>query len=191
MPPARSRRGGAGRPATGGRGRWGGGAAAAPDDPDDYEACREAALRLLDAAPRSSGALRERLVAKGYTEATAAAVVDRLAEVSLLDDRAYAESVVRQCAARMLGRRATMVELTRKGVARTLAEEVAEEAAQAGVFEDAAWELGRKVAARTRGLDSAVRKRRLWSAGARKGHGPDVLREVAQVLIDGDGTFDD
>ena len=37
--------------------------------PNDLDACREAALRLLDAAPRASGALRERLLAKGYGEA--------------------------------------------------------------------------------------------------------------------------
>lgn len=36
-----------------------------PDDPNDLDACREAALRLLDAAPRPSGAMRERLVGKG------------------------------------------------------------------------------------------------------------------------------
>ena len=36
------------------------------DHEDSLDACRESALRLLDAAPRSSGALRARLVDKGY-----------------------------------------------------------------------------------------------------------------------------
>lgn len=157
----------------------------------DYEACREAALRLLDAAPRSTGALRDRLMAKGYEESTAAAVTARLAEVNLLDDQAYAQAVVRQCAARMLGYRAAVMELTRKGIDHAMAERVAGEAAAEGVFDDAVWELGRRVAARTRGLDPAVRKRRFWSAGARKGHSPDALRDVAHALFDTDAWSDD
>ena len=49
--------------------------AAVVEDPNDLDACREAALRLLDAAPRASGALRERLLSKGYGEA----IVDEVA----------------------------------------------------------------------------------------------------------------
>ena len=64
-------------------------------DTDDVDACREAALRLLDAAPRASGALRERLIAKGYADGIVDEVIERLTRVHLLDDRAYAESAVR------------------------------------------------------------------------------------------------
>ena len=35
-----------------------------PEDPCDVDACRESALRLLDAADRPSGALRDRLIDK-------------------------------------------------------------------------------------------------------------------------------
>lgn len=167
-----------------GRGGFGGRRPAQPvDDPDDLDACREAALRLLDAAPRASGALRDRLLDKGYAEDVVDDVIERLTRVQLLDDRAYAESAVRHCVERLMGRRAAVVELTRKGVERALAEQVAAEAEERGVFEDAAWELGRQVARKTRGLDREVRRRRLWSAGGRKGHSPDVLRRVAQELL--------
>ena len=118
--------------------------AAVVEDPNDLDACREAALRLLDAAPRASGALRERLLAKGYGEAIVDEVIERLIRVQLIDDSAYAESAVRYCAGRMMGRRGTVMELARKGVDRKLAEQVCDEAEQNGIFEDAAWELGRQ-----------------------------------------------
>ena len=150
---------------------------------EDEDACREAALRLLDAAPRSSGALRDRLVGKGYAEDVADRVIARLIEVRLLDDREYAESVVRICANRMMGRRGAAMELARKGVDRMLAAQVTEDAEQNGVFEEAAWELGRSVARKTQGLDRQVRQRRFWAAGGRKGHNPAILREVAAELL--------
>lgn len=153
------------------------------EDPEDSNACREAALRLLDAAPRSSGALRDRLLGKGYAEDVVESVVNRLLEVHLLNDHDYAESVVRVCANRMMGRRGTMMELARKGVDRALAAQVTDEAERNGVFEEAAWELGRRIARKTEGLDRQVRQRRFWSAGGRKGHNPATLREVASELL--------
>ena len=171
------------RPKPSGRFSRRGSGTAVVEDPNDLDACREAALRLLDAAPRASGALRERLLGKGYDEQIVDEVIERLIRVQLIDDRAYAESVVRYCAGRMMGRRGTVMELTRKGVDRRLAEQVCGEAEQAGVFEDAAWELGRQVARKTRGLDRQVRQRRFWSAGGRKGHSPEILRRVAAELL--------
>ncbi|WEV73498.1 regulatory protein RecX [Bifidobacterium sp. ESL0798] len=155
-----------------------------PDDPSDADACREAALTLLDAAARSSGALVKRLTDKGYDSQVAEDVVMRLVEVHLIDDEEYARSVVRSCAGRMLGFRGTVMELKRKGVDDRLALNVASEAREQGVFEDAAWQLGRKVAAKTQGMEREVRRRRFWGAGGRKGHDPEVLRRVAHELFD-------
>ena len=154
-----------------------------PDDPNDLDACREAALRLLDAAPRSSGAMRERLVGKGYAPEVVDDVIARLIRVRLIDDEAYAQSAVRYCASRLMGHRGAVMELKRKGVNRQLAQHVCDEAESQGVFAEAAWELGRRTARKTAGLDVEVRKRRFWSAGGRKGHDPEVLREIAQELF--------
>lgn len=155
-----------------------------PDDPADGDACREAALTLLDATARSSGALIKRLIDKGYDPVVAEDVVTRLVEVHLIDDEEYARSVVRSCAGRMLGFRGTVMELKRKGVDDHMAQQVAVQAREQGVFEDAAWQLGRKVAAKTEGLELEVRRRRFWSAGGRKGHDPETLRRVAHELFD-------
>ena len=99
-----------------------------PEDPCDVDACRESALRLLDAADRPSGALRDRLIDKGYDDETVAAVVDRLIEVGLVDDESYAQSAVRYCVGRLMGYRGAVMELARKGVDRPLAERVCDEA---------------------------------------------------------------
>lgn len=154
-----------------------------PDDPNDLDACREAALRLLDAAPRPSGAMRERLIGKGYAPEVVDDVIARLIRVRLIDDEAYAQSAVRHCASRLMGYRGAIMELKRKGVDRQLAQHVCDEAESQGMFAEAAWELGRRTARKTAGLDVEVRKRRFWSAGGRKGHDPEVLREIAQELF--------
>ncbi len=152
-------------------------------DPNDFEACRESALRLLDAAPRSSGTMRERLLDKGYGSCVVEDVIERLVDVRLIDDEAYAYSALRYCVSRMLGRRATMLELGRKGVGCALAQRVCDDAEAQGLFVEAAWELGRRTVRKTSRLDPEVRRRRFWSAGGRKGHDPETLREVAQELF--------
>ena len=111
-----------------------------PDDPNDLDACREAALRLLDAAPRPSGAIRERLIGKGYASEVVDDVIVRLIRVRLIDDEAYAQSAVRYCTSRLMGYRGAVMELKRKGVDRQLAQRVCDEAESQGVFAEAAWE---------------------------------------------------
>lgn len=151
--------------------------------PQDEDACKEAALRLLDAAARSTGGLRGKLAERGYEPQVIDAVIDRLVELRLLDDEEYARMVVRGCVGRMMGMRGTVMELTRKGVDRAVARSVVQEAAEQGVFDEAAWELGRSVAHKARACGVEVQRRRFWSAGGRKGHDPQVLREVAHALF--------
>ena len=183
----KSRRGYAKRgrmPRRGGFGATASSASAEPlDNPYDMDACREAALHLLDYSARSSGALADRLKDKGYDEQTVDSVIVRLTELGLLDDESFAASVIRSCVGRLMGPRGALEELTRKGVDRSVAARMVNEAEAQGVFEDAVWELGRQIARKTRGMDRSVRYRRLWSAGGRKGHSAEALRRVAQELL--------
>ena len=121
---------------------------------------------------------------KGYDAPTVDAVIERLIELRLLDDRAYAESAVRYCLGRLMGERGALMELQRKGVERRLAAQVVDEACRQGLFEESAWELGRKILGKTRNLDRRVRLRRFWAAGGRKGHDPEALRRIAHELFD-------
>ena len=177
------------RPRVGGFG--GGSAPAAPRaDADDADACREAALTLLDAAARSSGALARRLVDKGFDTNVVDQVIDRLTKLGLLDDQAYAQDLLRSCLHRTMGERGVLSEMTRKGLDPGLAAQVVAQASREGLFVDSAYELGRKVARKTAGLDLKVRKRRFWSAGSRKGHSPGLLNQVAADLFVSDDPLD-
>ena len=177
----RARRSGR-RPRAGG---FGGGSAPATQraDADDSDACREAALTLLDAAARSSGALARRLVDKGFDANVVDQVIDRLTRLGLVDDQAYAQDLLRSCLHRTMGERGVLSEMTRKGLDPGLAAQVVAQASRDGLFVDSAYELGRKVARKTAGLELKVRKRRFWSAGSRKGHSPGLLNQVAADLF--------
>ena len=177
------------RPRAGG---FGGGSAPAAQraDADDADACREAALTLLDAAARSSGALARRLIDKGFDTNVVNQVIDRLTRLGLLDDWAYAQDLLRSCLHRTMGERGVLSEMTRKGLDPGLAAQVVAQASRDGLFVDSAYELGRKVARKTAGLDLKVRKRRFWSAGSRRGHNPGLLNQVAADLFVSDDPFD-
>ena len=152
-------------------------------DADSVDACREAALTLLDASARSSGTLAQRLSNKGFTGPTIEQVITRLTQLGLLDDRRYAQDLLRSCLHRTMGERGALNEMTRKGLDRSLSEDVIARAAEEGLFVDSAYELGRRVAKRTEGLAPDVRRRRLWGAGSRKGHNPSLLTQVANDLL--------
>jgi regulatory protein len=81
------------------------------------EQARDLCLRLLTARARTRAELEGRLATRGYPEKVSAKVLDRLAEVGLIDDADFAEQWVRS---RRLnagkGKRALAAELRNKGV---------------------------------------------------------------------------
>ena len=86
-------------------------------EPDPHDWARQIVLRQLTAAPRSRAQLEQALRRKDCPDDVAAAVLDRMEEVGLVDDAAYAGMLVRsQQAGRGLARRALQQELRRKGV---------------------------------------------------------------------------
>ena len=149
----------------------------------DFDDCRESALRLLDYSARSSDDLKNRLINKGYKENIVESVIIRLEELHLVDDEQYARSIVRSCVSRLLGERATRVELQKKGVSSAVVYSTLQEAREDGVFEEAAWELGRKLSLKLKSLEDNVKRRRFFSAGARKGHDLSTLNEVYYALF--------
>lgn len=67
------------------------------DQIEEYEpaAARERALRLINYRERSRRELVDKLLADGYSQALADSVADRMVELQFVDDKRYAESVVR------------------------------------------------------------------------------------------------
>lgn len=150
---------------------------------DPAVAAREICLRLLTARPRSRAELAGALSRKGIPEDVADGVLDRLDEVGLVDDAAFAELVVRSGHQhRLLGRRALSADLRRRGVA----DEVVGEAVAAIDRDDEERAARLLVERRLRsmsGLDEPTRVRRLMGLLARRGY-PEGLsyRVVREVL---------
>lgn len=92
---------------------------------DDPEIVLAAALRFLEARQRSTAEVRRRLTGAGYREELVAGAIERLTELGVLDDEAFARSWLEsRDRARPRGERALRAELARKGIDRQLADDV-------------------------------------------------------------------
>jgi len=146
-------------------------------------------LDLLAFRARSATELRRRLVQKGIEPPRAEEAVRRLVANGLVDDRAYAEAVVRSKA---LGggasRRRVSQELARRGVDRETADgAVARVWQEESVDQTSAAEgLARKRLGSLRGLDAPTRRRRLYAFLARRGYDADEIRRALAAVLDGD-----
>lgn len=127
-------------------------------------------LKLLTTRPRSRVELADALCRRGIPEEVREAVLDRLAEVGLVNDAAFAESAVYSSHHhRGLGRRALNTELRRRGVP----EEIVYEAVATVRPEDEeqrARELVRRKLRSNTVRDASTLARRLIAMLARKGY---------------------
>jgi regulatory protein len=134
-------------------------------------------------APRSRAELERKLAQKGCPDEVAAVVLDRLAEVGLLDDVAYAAMLVRsKQSSRGLARSALARELATKGVDRDIASDALEdidEVAERARAEDL---VAKRLRAMT-GLSAQVQARRLSAMLARKGYPGGLAYAVIQAAI--------
>ena len=157
-------------------------------DADPVGTARTIALRKLTASARTRHELDEALQKKNVPDEIAAAVLDRLEDVGLIDDGAFAQSWVESRQQRRhLSRSALRRELQTKGVDR---EQV--EAALASVDSEdeltAARTLAAKKVSSMHGLDRVVRERRLAGVLARRGFGSGIVTTVLGELRDGQGA---
>ena len=149
---------------------------------------REAALRLLAVRPRSAAELARRLRMKAYGPDVAEEVIARLAELGMIDDAAFAQTLVRdRVRLRPQGARRLASELRARGVD--------EETARAAIRETMAGEetdegaLAARAAARWHvrpGEEPARARRRLHGFLARRGFDPDVIRAVVAATLPDD-----
>lgn len=164
----------------------------ADPDADPESVARTMCLRLLTVRARTRAELYEALTARGVPEPASTKVLDRLAEVGLVDDRAFADAYVlsrrrdRGLAVREIGR-----QLRDKGV-----DEPVIAAAVSGIGADAEAEVARhlvltKLRSMTR-LTSEVKTRRLVGMLARKGYPPSmafqIVREAVGASADDSGS---
>lgn len=127
-------------------------------------------LRLLTARPRSRAELADALRRRGVPEEVGEPVLDRLRDVGLIDDAAFAESAVHSAHRhRGLGRRALRTELRRKGVPSEIADH-AVAAVRPEDEEQRARELVQRKLRTSTMRDASALARKLGAMLARKGY---------------------
>ncbi|WP_238846743.1 recombination regulator RecX [Nocardia arthritidis] len=148
------------------------------------EQAKEACLRLLAVRARSRAELAQRLSAKGFQPEVIEAALDRMAEVGLVDDAAFAEQWVHsRHTFSGKGKQALARELRIKGVAPADAD-----AALAAITTDdesaRATELvRRKLRTLPRDLDRDKTIRRLVGMLARRGFGQSLAYTIVKAEL--------
>jgi regulatory protein len=161
-------------------------------EPEDPEAvARQICLRMLTAAPRTRAQLADALHRRGVPAEAAETVLERFADVQLIDDAMFAQAWVdSRHRGRGLARRALAAELRQRGVASEDIQEAVsrldpeQEAATARVLVD------RRLAG-TRGLAKPARFRRLMGMLARKGYSEGLAYRVVREALDAEPSASD
>jgi regulatory protein len=143
-------------------------------------------LRRLAAKARTRHELDQALRAKNVPEAVATEVLDRMAEVGLVDDGAFARDWVesRQMR-RQLSGQALRRELESKGVAREEIDQALESVVADDEY-DAARLLAERKGRSTKGLPREVRYRRLVGVLTRRGFGAGLTTRVVTEVLAGE-----
>jgi len=152
-------------------------------EPDQHDVARQIVLRQLAMAPRSRAQLEQKLAQRDCPPDVAAAVLDRMTEVGLVDDEAYALMFVRsQQSGRGLGKSALARELRTKGIGDDVAAK-----ALASVSDTDEWDRARELVDKKlramHGLAIEVQTRRLAGMLARKGYSPSLTYAVIRDAI--------
>lgn len=148
------------------------------------------ALRFLGPRARSKGDVEARLERAGYSQSAIVQVVERLEELSILDDVAYARDAAEQ--GRASGKGADLVRRDlslRKVAPETREAAVVEEYGQSDP-QELAFRAGCARAGKLAGLPPAVQYRRLAGYLARRGHEPEVVTDVCCRIL-GDSARSD
>jgi regulatory protein len=157
-------------------------------DADPEHVAREIVLRKLTAQARSRQELAKALAQKNVPDEVAGSVLDRMEEVGLVDDAAFAETWVRSRQERRhLSKRALRQELTRKGVERDDIDQALDQVDPEDEYA-AAMALAQKKLRAMSSLDRQVKYRRLAGALARRGFSAGVCSQVLNEALDADAT---
>jgi regulatory protein len=155
----------------------------ADPEPDPEDVARTICLRLLTVRARSRAELRDALAARAVPELAATKVLDRLAEVGLVDDQAYADGYVssrqrdRGLSVREIGR-----QLRDKGVDEAVIATAVDTVTAEAEAEVARQLVLRKLRSMTR-LAPEVKTRRLVGMLARKGYSPGMAFRVVRDAV--------
>jgi regulatory protein len=152
-------------------------------EPDPMTVARTIVLRQLTLGPRSRAQLAEVLRRRGCSEQVAEAVLDRMSEVGLVDDAAFAQLLVdSRRRTKGLSGPALRRELVAKGVDAPTAE-TAVGSTDPQTERLRAEEVAARKLRSLAGMDPQVQARRLAGMLARRGYSSDVVYAVVRDLV--------
>lgn len=141
-------------------------------------------LRQLTNSPKTRAQLEQALARRECDPEVAREVLDRLTDVGLIDDEAYARMYIRSKQnTRGLAKSALRRELRTKGVSADLAADALGEVSDAAE-EERARALVRTRLPRLHGLERSVQVRRLAGLLARKGYPPGLASKIVFEELD-------
>lgn len=143
-----------------------------------FDKAMRAAMNRLSRRAMSGWMLRDKLKTLGHGSAVIDEVLERLAELDLLDDEQFGRALVRDTMARKpAGPALLQQKLFQKGIRGVLADRLIAEATADGDAQlESAKAFALKRAAGMAHLDQQVRERRLYGQLARRGFDPETIR---------------
>ena len=164
--------------------------------PSDREARRgkkldihERALGLLAVRQRSRRELERRLVQAGFEHEAVSTELDRLEAVGLIDDEAFARSLVEgKMGSRGESRRVVASRLAQAGVAADVARVALDEAPEGE--QERCDRLAERRAPRLRQLDPQTASVRLYAFLARRGYPSEIARAATRRALGSDGEME-
>ena len=154
-----------------------------------YNAAFEKALSLLEYRSRTQSQMLRALSEREFPEDVAAAVVERLMELGLINDAEYAERFVQSSLRKGHGTRRAKYELRMRGVEDALTDTVIGDVDEDAEF-SAAMPRARKLYERYSDLPARERAGKISRALASRGFGYDVISSVLRAL-DAEIEFED
>jgi regulatory protein len=150
---------------------------------DPLSVARNIALRQLSLAPKTRYELEQKLAKKGVDETITKECLDRLTEVGLIDDLAYAEMFVRsKCVTKKISRSVLRMELRQKGIGDEHIEQALLQISDEDEYEMATQLVIKKLRSMN-GLEKEVIQRRLYGLLARKGYHSGIVIRVIKEQI--------
>jgi regulatory protein len=160
------------------------GLTAAPESSDPEAVARQICLKMLTAAPRTRAQLATALARRGVPAEAAEAVLDRFAEVQLIDDAMFARAWVEsRHHGRGLARRALAAELRQRGVETNDIKAAVSDLDPEREYATARALIERRLPG-TRGLARPARFRRLMGVLARKGYPEGLAYRVVREALE-------
>ena len=153
---------------------------------------KEVAVTFLGYRARTEYEIRQKLQKKGFSNDIAAQVIERLRELSYVDDAKFARDFVRnRFRLKGHGPQRLRMDLRKAGVASIHIDAALEECTTEDELTEAAMQLAKKRWKRLASESDKTKKRRkLYGYLLRRGHASDTVREVLDKLSAEDSNSD-